>query len=351
MAKSEAKIKFTAETKEFNADITKANSTMQELRAEMKLNETQMKGTGETVEGLQKKHSILQAQLEASQNKTQALSGKLEAAIRNFKEGSTEVDKYRTQLLNAQTAEEKLRQECKALEEKLNGQTDATEKAEKATEDLTEGFTVMKGAMADLAADGIEKVVSGLGEIVSSSVGLAVDSDKALNTLITRTGATEDEVEKLDTAMKNVYKNNFGESMEDVAEAMATVKTNTKVSNEELEKTTERALLLRDTFDFDVNESTRSAKMLMDQFGVSSEEAFNLIAQGAQNGLDKNGDLLDTINEYSVHFKQLGYDAPTMFNMLVNGAETGTFSVDKLGDAMKEFGIRTKDSSDSTADA
>lgn len=143
--------------------------------------------------------------------------------------------------------------------------------------------------------------------------------------------------------MENVYVNNFGESIEDVASSMAIVKNNTKLAGDELQIATERAILLRDTFEFDVNESTRSAKMLMDQFGLSSDEAYNLIVQGAQNGLDKNGDLLDTINEYSVHFNQLGIGAEEMFNMLINGAENGTFSVDKLGDAVKEFGIRVKD--------
>lgn len=53
--------------------------------------------------------------------------------------------------------------------------------------------------------------------------------------------------------------------------------------------------------------------------------------------------MLDTINEYSVHFEQAGFSAEEMFNMLQNGTEAGTFSVDKLGDAVKEFGIRMKD--------
>ena len=60
-------------------------------------------------------------------------------------------------------------------------------------------------------------------------------------------------------------------------------------------------------------------------------------AQGAQNGLNKNDDLLDTINEYSVQFAKAGISAEEMFNMLQNGAEAGTWSVDKLGDAFKEF--------------
>ena len=79
------------------------------------------------------------------------------------------------------------------------------------------------------------------------------------------------------------------------------------------------AILLRDTFDFDVNESIRSANMLMEQFGISGDEAYTLIAQGAQKGLDKNGDLLDTVNEYAVHYKQLGYTSEEFFNSLING--------------------------------
>lgn len=40
----------------------------------------------------------------------------------------------------------------------------------------------------------------------------------------------------------------------------------------------------------------------MKNFNISAEEAYGLIATGAQNGADKNGDLLDTLNEYSAQF-------------------------------------------------
>src|SRR4030042_1879790 len=101
----------------------------------------------------------------------------------------------------------------------------------------------------------------------------------------------------------------------------------------------------------EVNESIRSADMMMKTFGDTGEEAYNLIAQGAQWGLDKNGNLLDSINEYSVHFQQLGLDSTDMFNMFQNGAMAGVFDIDKLGDAVKEFGIRVKDGSDGTKEA
>ncbi|MGN1224219.1 MAG: phage tail tape measure protein, partial [Ruminococcus sp.] len=113
---------------------------------------------------------------------------------------------------------------------------------------------------------------------------------------------------------------------------------------------TENTLTLEKYFGYDVQEQLRASKMLVDQFGLSADEAFSMIVQGAQSGLDKNGDLLDSINEYSVHYRQLGYDADDFFNSLLNGTASGTFSVDKLGDAMKEFGIRSKDTANSTTE-
>lgn len=138
MANNEAKIKFTAETGPFNKAIQQANNEMSELRAELKLNETQMKETGTTVEGLENKHSILQKQLNASKDKTEALSQKVQKAVEIFGENSTEASKLRTQLLNAQNAEEKMRQAVAQCAAELEDQRNAARDAENATETLTD---------------------------------------------------------------------------------------------------------------------------------------------------------------------------------------------------------------------
>ena len=89
----------------------------------------------------------------------------------------------------------------------------------------------------------------------------------------------------------------------------------------------------------------------MDQFGMTSEQAYNLLAQGAQNGMNANDDLTDIVKEYSVQFKTMGFTAEEMFNMLSNGAKEGGFSIDVMGDAMKEFNIRSKDGSKASNEA
>lgn len=337
MAKNEAKIKFTAETGQFNKAIQQSNSEMTELRAELRLNETQMKSTGATVEGLENKHSILQKQLKASQDKTEALNQKVQKAVKIFGENSTEASKLRTQLSNAQNEQSKLEQAVKEC-------SDALEAQKNKTEAVDETFAKMGDTMSDLVSGGFMAVVGAIGAAGVVAGTTANDIDKATNTFITKTGESAESAKQFEDVMTDIYNNNYGESFDDIAEAMSTVKTTMgDIDGGQLQNLTQQALIMRDTFDMDVNESIRAVNSLMDQFGISADDAYSLVAQGAQNGLNQNGDLLDVVNEYAVQFKNAGYSAEDMFNMLANGTAAGTWSVDKLGDAVKEFNIRASD--------
>lgn len=208
------------------------------------------------------------------------------------------------------------------------------------------------GNLSKIAAKGLVIGATAAAGAAVAATGSATNKQQAVNSTLAQTGWSQEEHgQEISDIIGNLYKNNMGEDYSDLANSLAQVAQITGTTGSGLEELTNNALLLRDTFDFDVSESVRSAKMMMDQFGISGNEAYNLIAQGAQLGLNKNGDLLDTLNEYGVHFKQLGFDSTEMMNMLVNGANSGTFSVDKLGDAVKEFGIRAKDGSDGTKQA
>lgn len=201
-------------------------------------------------------------------------------------------------------------------------------------------------AMGNLLSDMGKKALSAFGDMISSGD----EFNKAINQMSSSTGATGAELEGLRDVVKDVYGNNFGDSYEDAANAVAEVTKQTGLMGEELQSATEGAMALSDTFGYEVNESTRAASALMNNFGISAEEAYNLIAAGAQNGADQNGDLLDTLNEYSTQYAALGLSAEQFTQSLISGAESGAFSIDKVGDAVKEFNIRCKDGSESTAE-
>lgn len=192
MAKNEAKIRFTAETSEFNASIKKANNEMSKLRAELKLNETQMKGTGASVEALENKHQILSDQLQASQVKVQALSQKLDAARAAFGDNSEEVNRLERQLTAARTEEEKIQQSIGQVNNELDQQRAAAARAESATGQLTAEIDRQETELKQLKAEYVEAVLK---------FGEASDEAKQLESKISKlSGELSENRSKMDAA-------------------------------------------------------------------------------------------------------------------------------------------------------
>lgn len=225
--------------------------------------------------------------------------------------------------------------QARDLEKRFNNVADVFSHAGDAF--TSAGETLTKSVTAPLVAVG------------TAAIKFSSDSHDAFQQFAAATGTATDEMGKYKDMINNVYKDNFGESINDVAEAMATVNQNMSyLDDSALQRCTEYAYTLSDTFGYDVAESTRAADTLIKNYSVSAREAFNLITQGAQSGMDYSGEMIDSINEYSVQFKKLGLDAEDMFSIFANGAQNGAFNLDKVGDAVKEFSIRAIDGSDTT---
>lgn len=204
-------------------------------------------------------------------------------------------------------------------------------------------------AIGKALSAGFKVGVAAAGAFTTALVKIGTEYQAATGQISAATGATGAELESLQGVMENVYGNNYGDSMADVADAVATVSQQMKgLSDGELQSVTEGAFALRDVFQYDVAESVRAANALVNNFGISGDDAMNLIAAGAQNGLDFSGELLDTISEYSVQFAKVGIDADQMFQIMQAGADSGAWNLDKVGDAIKEMSIRVVDGSDTT---
>ena len=323
----------------------KVKGTQVELREVNKL----LKIDPTNTEMLAQKQALLTDAISETKEKLDILKNAESQVQEQFKKGEVSEEQYkalkrelgRTEVELA-NLEEAARQTDTAIEElgkssKLSG--DELKEAEEKAGDFKETL----GDLAGKAETAAKALGGGFVAAATYATKFETDCDKALNTVITQTGAADTEVEGLEETLLSIYKDNFGEDINDIALAMSAVKQQTGQTGKELKNTTENAILMRDTFDIDVNESIRGVNAMMKQFGISSEEAYNLLAQGAQKGLNQNGDLADQLAEYSVYYADMGLSAEEAFNMIANGAKNGTFQIDYLNDAVKEFGIRAKD--------
>ena len=346
---------------EYKAACKEINSTLKVLNSEMKLVTAEYKDNANSVEALKAKQEVLQRVYSEQAKKVKETEAALEKCRKTTGQNSEESKKLEAQLNYQKTALVKTEQE-------LNKTAADMEKAGRAADDMGKEIEE-SGQQAESAGgrfSGLGGILGGLGGArakgvtvigtAAAAIGTAVvaglaytvsqadEAKGALNDFCASTGTATEEADQYKQVMENIYNGNYGEGFEDIAASMATVKQQAgDLGVDELEKMTTNALTLRDTFEMDVAESTRAATQLMQQFGISGDEAYNLIAQGAQQGLNQNGDLLDVINEYSNQYAQAGLSAEDMFNSIQNGANEGVWSIDKMGDAFKEFSIRMND--------
>ena len=293
-------------------------------------------------------------------------------ATNAIKETSKAIDKLGS---DGSKAPPKIKEKLKDLnEEQKNTQTETQEAGSKfdvfkqvgnsALESIQGGFDRLLGKIQNISPEAttITETLTGLGVggvvgvtavagaiggmalAIKTGVNQAMELDDAMAKFQAQTGASSNEMSKFKNIARDVWSNNFGEDISDVADMMARVKQQMQgISDVDLKNVTEDLLTLRDTFGMDENETLRGAQQLMKQFGITSQEAFDLMATGAQNGLNKSDELGDNISEYSGKFAQAGYSADEYFQLMQNGLDGGAYNLDKVNDAINEVTTRLVD--------
>ena len=349
-------------TTKFKVDISELKKGMQDAQRQIRLANAEFKAAssgmddwGKSADGVSAKLKQLDTTLNSQKSILNALKEQYALVAREQGESSKGAQELAIKIANQQAAVNKTQKEIdkytqtlKDLEsgadgagDDLNELADSAEDAGKAAEKAEGGFTVLKGALANLAAEGIKACASALADLTKE---LITDSTEAYAQFAAATGTATDAMGDYKEAINNVYKSNLGESLQDVAEKMAKVKEVTgELDASKLEDMTKKAITLEDTFDMDMSETLRGVQSLMDHFGLTSEQAFDLIASGAQNGLNYTDELGDNVAEYAGKFAEAGFNSEEYFQLLKNGADGGAYNLDKVNDAINEVTARLAD--------
>lgn len=350
--------KDTETTAKFKADISELKAAFQEASRQVRLANSEFKAAtagmdnwNKSADGLSAKIIQLNGVLTAQKSQLSSLEKQYELTVQQQGKNSKGAEELaikinqqkaaigntEKQLKNYTSQLDDLKSESGNAESESEELADSVEKAGDSAENSSGGFSVLKGALANLVSEGINKVLDGLKD-------LTTDSSNAYSQFAAATGTATDAMGEYQTAIENVYKNNFGESLEDVAEKMAKVKEVTgELDAGNLEKMTEKALTLEDVFGMDMQESLRGVQSLMSHFGMTSEEAFDLMSSGAQQGLNYSDELGDNVSEYAGKFAEAGFSAEEYFQLLQNGSQGGAYNLDKVNDAVNEVTTRLAD--------
>lgn len=371
-------VKIAGETTDLQKALKNIQSSSRSLQAELKTINSQLKFDPNNTVLLAQKQDVLREQIDNSTNalkelvdveeqvKEQAKSGEIStdqymAYQREVEKTKSQLESFKKQLSDTEAAAKavdmkslenemsdvrtetsKTTDSFKELEDKSNNTN--LSKFKKEVDDVKSSASELKDVLSDTAA-GIGAALGAVGGSAIAAITSANSEKKALNSLQAQTGLTKDELLKYKSVINDIYKDNFGESQEEIADTLAKIKQVTSETDpSKLKEMAENLYTLQDTFDgFDINETLRGINGLVTNMGLSAEDAFDLIVKGAQNGLNYSGELADNLAEYSQIWGQAGFSAEQTFSILENGTKNGAYNLDKVNDFVKEFTISLSD--------
>nr|WP_230414974.1 phage tail tape measure protein [Micromonospora tarapacensis] len=184
----------------------------------------------------------------------------------------------------------------------------------------------------------------------------ALEKSKVDALLTAQIAATPEAAAKAGKVAGDLYKKGFGDSAAGVSDAVRSIFQHGVIDPDaataDIEQVASRAISVGKIMGEEYDRVGASVStMLKTGIAKNAEEAFDVLVRGTQLGVNKGQDLLDTFNEYSVHFKAIGLDASTSLGLMSQAIEKGGYNADKAADALKEFSIRSVDGSKAARDS
>ena len=314
-AKNEAKIKFTAETSEYNQALDAAKSEMSSLRAEMKLADAQFKNTGDQAEYQKQKLELLESALQANHDKQDALTSKLEVAKRIYGEDSEEVAKLERSLTYAKTEEQNLLTQIDQTNGGLQEQDKAADDAGSSVDDMAS--ILVNAAIADK-----------LREIGEAAIEMAGDFSEASATIVEGTGASGEALEGLNQAAQNAFGRvaDSDADLNSISAILAELNTRFGVTGEEAEDMTVKMANFAQHTGTDGTKAVDSIADVMHRWGLSMDDVDGLLDdlttanQSCQLSVD---DLTGYLSKNSTQFQELGYSTEEALSLLISLSDGG----------------------------
>ena len=232
-----------------------------------------------------------------------------------------------------------------AVSDAFSGSFDASGVMDAIGEIDTSGVAGKFGSLGEVGAGALGKIagaapiaVAAVAAIGTAALETATDFDTAESRITAAVGGMGEESDKLMEAGQSLYEDGWGESMTDLSTSLINAREILgDLSEEDMSGAVEGALALEEVYGSDFSETLRGARVLMDKFGLSSEEAMDLITAGTQRGLDYTDELGDNLSEYAGRWADAGIEASEYFSLLEAGVDSGAYSLDKVGDFLNEF--------------
>lgn len=321
--------------------IKEINQVMNTAAAEYKNHIAAMGKDASTTEKLTATKKKLEIQLEGAEKRSKMLRDEYEQSVKETGAYSEQSKKLYKQLQDSETVENKLRNALEQTNEALKEQ----------------------GKMSDETAEKLKKIedtgekIKGVGEkmtvgvtapiVAAGAAGLAAfgEVDEALDTIITKTGATGEKADQLSESFENVGSNTHL-PLQTVGEAIGEVNTQFGFMGKQLEDSTNYLLQYAEINETDVSQSAISARQAIEAYGLEYSDlnsVLDVTTKTAQDTGQSVDDLMKKAIDGAPQIKQLGLSFGEGITLMGKFEQSGVDSGAALSSLSKATVAYSKD--------
>jgi len=287
------------------------SKTIKEINREMNLAATEYKNQvsamdkdATATEKLTAAKKKLENQLSLAEKRTELLREQYEKSVEETGKYSAESEKLYKKMLESETGQNKLKAALDETNEALKEQGDVSIDTAKKLQKIEEAGEKVAGVGKKMTI-GVTAPIMAVG-----AAGLAAFSevDEALDTIITKTGATGDVADSLATSFENVGSNTHLE-LQTVGEAIGEVNTQFGFMDKKLEDSTNYILQFAEINGTDVSQSAIYARQAIEAYDLSYDDlnkVLDVTTKTSQNTGQAVDSLFDSAIKGAPQIKQLG---------------------------------------------
>lgn len=327
--------------KDVNSQTSKTSAELRDVNKLLKLDPG-------NVELVAQKQKLLSNAVQTTSQKLDQLKSAQSQVEAQFKAGDIGEEQYRGFQREVQATEAQLGRLKNGLQDTTNylqGSGDAAAQAEAGFKQAKSGMDELNDTAENIKnmglADALGQVGDKAADIGGDILNTGMDFANAQSLMQNSMGLTKSQADQATQSVHGVFNSGLVEDVNEASEAVMTVKNSFQdLDGQDLTNLTNQLVAIAKHGGVDIKDATNAASQAMKGFGISGQEATDVVAKGLQDGLNKNDDFLDTVNEYAPTFQDAGMSAGNMLNVLNAGMKNGAFNTDKVADAVKEFQLR-----------
>ena len=300
-------IEIDGNTTKFDRAIKDSNKEVNALNKELKNIDSSLKFNPGNVELLSQKQELLKQKTQAAKEKLDALKAAQADVEQQFANGEIDqgqYNKFQQEVIKAESQVKTFNDQLKATQKELKG----LQGFEGAMNKIGDGFKKAGDKMSKVGGEMSKKLTAPIVAIGTAAGAAWKGIDDALDTIVTKTGATGDAMKGFEENFRNVFTSMPVEAQQ-VGDAIGELNTQFGLTGEALEQASTQMIQFAEINGADITNSTIAAKQAMEQFGASTEELpgfLDTVTAAAQQTGQSTDSIFEAVKRGAPQLKAMG---------------------------------------------